>query len=166
MKMGILIGILVAAVLLQISFLPALRPFDVIPNLVLVVVAAAALGGPIVQAMGMGIGGGIVLDLVSGTDFGLRTGLLAVAVILCAFARRSGLQLGPRVQILGVVGIVCSLEAMIQLSELVFVGGRIQGGVALRQWLGTMISTGVLGILLVPWIVRLARLDDVYGEVE
>lgn len=99
MKQYLLIAIMIGALILQVSFLPALRPFGVVPNLALIVVASAALTGPLVSAMILALGGGFILDLSSGSDFGLKTGLLALAVLICAYVVRSGLLLGTRLQL-------------------------------------------------------------------
>lgn len=118
MKLYALVGIALISLVLQLSFLPALRPFGVVPNIVLMVIAAAALTGPLVTAMILGLGCGFLLDLVSGSDFGLQTGLLALGVLLAAYVSRSGLQMGIRVQLLIVILAVTAVTAIIAILEL------------------------------------------------
>jgi rod shape-determining protein MreD len=95
------VGLVVLAVLciiLQFSLLPALRPFGVVPDLALVLVVLVGLEGTASTALIIGVAGGIVLDLVSGANFGLWTGTLVVAALTTGLLHRAGVELvGPLV---------------------------------------------------------------------
>jgi hypothetical protein len=88
--------ILLAAVcvLLQTSLLPALRPFGVVPNLALAMVVLVGLEGTASMALTIAVLGGFALDLASGTNFGLWTGVLTLAALVAGLLHRAGIELG------------------------------------------------------------------------
>jgi rod shape-determining protein MreD len=94
MKRAGLVALIVAGVLLQMSLLPALRPFGVVPNLVLVLVVLIGLEGVSSRALIAGVGAGFILDLVSGSNFGLWTGCLVLAALVTGLLHRSGIEPG------------------------------------------------------------------------
>ncbi len=164
MKLYGLILVALLSLVLQLSFLPALRPFGVVPNIVLIVIAAAALTGPLVTAMILGLGCGILLDLVSGSDFGLQTGLLALGVVLAGYVSRSGLQLGIRVQLLIVVLAVTTISAIIAILGLSIAGARVSIGTATTQSIIILILNCLFGVLFAPICARLATQNELYGK--
>ena len=163
MKLYGLIAVALFSLVLQLSFLPALRPFGVVPNIVLIVIAAAALSGPLVTAMILGMVCGFLLDLVSGSDFGLNTGLLAFGVIIAAYVSRSGLQLGIRVQLLFVILGVTTVTAIIGILGLLISGGRISIGTAIFQSITILILNCSLGVIVGPACAWLAKQNELYG---
>ncbi|MEO7617317.1 MAG: rod shape-determining protein MreD [Candidatus Saccharibacteria bacterium] len=163
MKQYLLISIMIGALILQVSFLPALRPFGVVPNLVLIVVAASALTGPLVSAMILALGGGFILDLASGSDFGLRTGLLAFAVLICAYVARSGLRFGSRLQLLIVVVVISTLTPLIIVPEIIFAGGRVNFPTVIARWIATIGCNAALAVTLGPIFATIARSNQDYG---
>jgi rod shape-determining protein MreD len=150
--------------MLQLSFLPALRPLGVVPNLVLMVISAAALSGPLETAMILGLSCGFLLDLVSGSDFGLQTGLLALAVLLSAYVSRSGLQFGIRIQLLIVIFAVSSVMAIIAVLGLVISGGRVQIGEAVLRSIILLGANCLIGVILGPICAKLAIQNELYGR--
>ena len=80
-------------VLLQLSLLPALRPFGVVPSIVLALVVMTALKGTASLATAVAVTAGILMDLASGSDFGLRTGSLVMVVLAVALLHRAGFEL-------------------------------------------------------------------------
>jgi rod shape-determining protein MreD len=88
--LGLFIGL---AVVLQISLLPALRPFGVVPNLVLVTVVLAALFAATSDMLVAAVLAGLLLDLVSGSGFGLWSGILVLATLVTGVMHRSGLEI-------------------------------------------------------------------------
>ena len=163
MKQYLLIAIMIGALILQVSFLPALRPFGVVPNLALIVVASAALTGPLVSAMILALGGGFILDLSSGSDFGLKTGLLALAVLICAYVVRSGLLLGTRLQLVIIVLIISTLTPLIVVPEILFAGGRVNFLTVFERLIATIGCNTALAITLGPIFASIARSDQDYG---
>ncbi len=92
--------ILVAAVTLvvQVGFLAALRPFGVVPDAALALVALIGLTGTASTALLVGLVGGLAMDLTSGADFGLRIGLFTLVALVTGLVHRAGLTLsGPLV---------------------------------------------------------------------
>lgn len=162
MRTYIYIGIVIIALILQVSFLPALRPFGVVPDLMLVVIAAAALTGPLVLAMVSALGAGFVLDLASGSDFGLKTGLLAITVLLCAFVSRGALQIGLQAQFLAVIVAITLVTALISISQIIFLGGRVESGAALSNLLVLLTLNILVGLSIGPICAKLTRSEKPY----
>lgn len=158
-----LVAILIAVLVLQVSFLPALRPFGIVPNLALIVISAAALRGPLVSAMVLALAAGFVLDLASGSDFGLKTGLLAFTVLICAFVVRSGFQLGIRSQLLIVVFIISTLTPLIVVPELLFAGGRVDLSTVIARWMTVLILNSAIALVFGPLFGRIAEPPKSYG---
>jgi rod shape-determining protein MreD len=97
----ILLALLVAiCVVLQVSLLPALRPLGVVPDLVLVLVVLIGMEGTASTALAAAVAAGLALDLVSGANFGLWTGLLVLAALTTGLIHRAGIELaGPTVAV-------------------------------------------------------------------
>ena len=81
------------AVILQVSLLPALRPFGVVPNLALVVVVLVSMQMVTSEAVIAAAVSGLVLDLDSGSNFGLWTGVMVLSVLAVAMVQRAGIEL-------------------------------------------------------------------------
>jgi hypothetical protein len=79
--------------MLQVSLLPALRPLGVVPYLALVLVVLVGLEGTASLALAIAVAGGLVLDIASGTNFGLWTGTLVLAAIVTGLLHRAGVEL-------------------------------------------------------------------------
>ena len=108
-------------VILQVGFIPALRPLGVVPNLVMVAVVLLGLEGTASQAVVAALAGGLVLDLTSGADFGLRTGLFLLAALATGLVHRSGIYLlGPTAAIVVVAAVTLLQTLMILLPLLTF----------------------------------------------
>lgn len=86
------IFVTLVAVWVQFSWFGPLRPFDVVPNVMLIVVVLAALWSSATTALLMAVFGGILLDVVSGADFGLRTGFFTLVALAIIAARQFGLH--------------------------------------------------------------------------
>jgi hypothetical protein len=90
------IGLIVlglVCIFLQVSLLPALRPFGVVPNLVLGLVILLGLESTASLALIMAVAAGVVLDLAAGANFGLWTGTLVVAALVTGLIHRAGIEL-------------------------------------------------------------------------
>ena len=105
MKRFGLVVLAVVCVLLQVSFLPALRPLGVVPNLLLVLVVLVGLEGTSSSALVIAVAGGVTSDMASGANFGLWTGLLVLAALVTGLIHRAGFELsGPIVALIMVFG--------------------------------------------------------------
>ncbi|HSX01473.1 MAG TPA: hypothetical protein VLF67_04510 [Candidatus Saccharimonas sp.] len=88
--------LVVAVALLQVGLVPALRPLGVVPNLVLGLVVLVGIAGTATSALVVAVTTGLLLDLSSGVDFGLRSALLVLAALVAGLVHRLGLELdGP-----------------------------------------------------------------------
>lgn len=156
MKRILLLLFLAAGIVTQVSLLPALRPFGVVPGLVLVLVVLLGLRLTVSQALTLALVGGVVMDLSSGTDFGLHTGILVLAALLAGMVRRSGVALfGPLVAV-GLVLIVSLLSAALSLAAIV--GSLSLGltGPVFATLLGELVLNLALTLGIRPIINRLA----------
>jgi rod shape-determining protein MreD len=92
MSMLIRIMIVLIAVGLQVTLFGHWRPLGVMPDLLLLVVILAAMVDEATPSLAMAVGGGLLIDLASGSDFGLRTGFLAVTTLAVIAGRQFGLH--------------------------------------------------------------------------
>lgn len=81
---------LLLIVWLQIYFLGAMRPLGILPNLLLVMLTYFALMRPASQALAVGVAGGLMLDLASGADFGIRLGFYSLFALVVVMTRQLG----------------------------------------------------------------------------
>jgi hypothetical protein len=93
MRRAGLILVVVVAVLVQVSLLPALRPLGVVPNLVLGLVALVGLEDTASLALAVAVAAGITLDVASGIPFGMWTVVLVLAALVTGLIHRAGLEL-------------------------------------------------------------------------
>jgi rod shape-determining protein MreD len=77
---------------LQVSWFGHVRPLGVMPNVVLVVVVLFGLWSDATAALAAAIGGGFLLDLASGSDFGLRMAFYVVVVLALVAGKQIGLH--------------------------------------------------------------------------
>jgi len=87
-------GILVVAATawLQVAWFGHMRPLGIIPNCVLLVVIMLALLSDASPALAAAIGGGLLLDLASGSDFGLNMAFYVVTALAIIAGRQLGLH--------------------------------------------------------------------------
>jgi rod shape-determining protein MreD len=87
-------GVLAVAVAawLQVSWFGHVRPLGVIPNVMLLAVILFALWSDATPALVAAIGGGLLLDLASGSDFGLHMAFYVVMVLAIIAGRQLGLH--------------------------------------------------------------------------
>ncbi|MBW3537971.1 hypothetical protein KY386_00585 [Candidatus Parcubacteria bacterium] len=90
MRLAVLILVVLLSVWLQASFFGAMRPLGVVPNLLLVVVIYAGLVGTATESVAMALAGGMVLDLASGVDFGLRMAFYSLLALIIVMLKRAG----------------------------------------------------------------------------
>ncbi len=93
MKRVVIFFLISLAVILQLSLLPALRPFGVVPNLVLVMMVLIALNTATSEALVAAVVAGVVIDLVGSVGFGLWTGVLMLVTLVAGLMHRAGVEL-------------------------------------------------------------------------
>lgn len=84
------VGGVLLAVWLQAYFLGAMRPLGVLPNVLLVMLAYFALMRPASQTLAFGVAGGLMLDMASGVDFGIRLGFYSLFALVAVMTRQLG----------------------------------------------------------------------------
>ncbi len=153
MKTLRLILITLGAVWLQVSFLGALRPFGIIPNLFLVTVLVAATILPRASdVMAMAVMGGFLLDTVSGSDFGLRTAFFCVLALAIVMLRRTGTEFGQIGMRLATVVSATALYNAIVLIPLLVSHPRVVWGTVGARVLLEMGGNVVL-MLFMGWVL-------------
>lgn len=80
------------AVVAQVSWLPFVRPLGVVPAIVLVVIVLAALESMVSRALMLAVAAGLALDLLSGANFGLWTGILVLETLIAGLVRQAGID--------------------------------------------------------------------------
>ncbi len=93
------------AVILQVSLLPAIRLFGVVPNVALVAMVLVSLSVVTSEALSVAALSGLVLDLASGSNFGLWTGVMVLIALAVGMMRRAGLELDRVVVAFGLVAV-------------------------------------------------------------
>jgi cell shape-determining protein MreD len=162
---GMLLAVVAGLIfLLQLSFIPALRPFGVVPDLGLALVAVVGLYGTASSALTLALVGGLALDLASGSDFGLYIGLYMIVGLSAGFIHRAGLNgYGP------FMGIGLVLGATL-LQDIVILGGlaRIARSWPLGQITAQLLVEMLINALLVALVQPILRLllPDEANQVE
>jgi rod shape-determining protein MreD len=149
----------------QVSLLPALRPFGVVPDLVLVAVVLLGLRSTVSQALTLALVGGVVMDLSAGSDFGLHTGILVLAALSTGLVRRSGLTLiGPLVAI-GLVVVITLVAAAVSLAAIIGSLSIGTTGPILAILLGELVLNLLLTLGVRPIIDRLVPDESVLPTI-
>ena len=149
-----LVIVVVAMIVLQLGLVPAVRPLGVVPNLLLGLVALVGLLGTASVALAVALAGGLVLDLASGADFGLRMGLFVLVALVAGLVHRAGLTLGGPVVALVLVAVATVVADAAVLAGLVGIATQWPLGLILaRLGLEVVLNLGLtLGLSpLVRW---------------
>lgn len=104
---GILIVLVAAWV--QISWFGQLRPLGVIPNVMIVTIVLFSLWANATSCMAAALGGGLLLDMASGADFGLRTAFFMVLALAVVAGRQLGMHAEAFITAVGVVAVATIL---------------------------------------------------------
>jgi rod shape-determining protein MreD len=142
MRRAAITMLMVMAVMLQLSFLPGLRPFGVVPNLALAMTVLVAIGAPTSEALLAAALSGFILDIAGGANFGLWTGVLMIITLVAGLLDRAGFELD---RLIVVIGLMVAGTLMISLVILGTLAGR----------LGTLPLLGVIGGLAWELVINL-----------
>jgi cell shape-determining protein MreD len=150
MKIGLGVIAVVIVAWLQVSFFGHVRPLGVMPNLMLAAVVAFGLWSNATPALAAAIGGGLLLDLASGSDFGLRMAFYLVMVLALVAARQLGVQ----------------ADALVTAVMAVVIGGILYNAVVLAtlgaspSWLiAGRVGRELVDDLVVMLLIFLVRLN-------
>lgn len=86
------IAAVAVAAWLQVSWFGHVRPLGIIPNVMLLAVILFSLWSDATPALAAAIGGGLLLDLASGSDFGLNMAFYVVMTLAIIAGRQLGLH--------------------------------------------------------------------------
>lgn len=151
MRQAVLILLVTLAVILQVSLLPGLRPFGVVPNLVLVVIVLSALQVVTSESLMAAAASGLVLDLVSGANFGLWTGVLMLTTLVVGLMRRAGIELdGLVVAAMLVTAATIVIAAVVWLTFLTAAAHWPVSEAAGRLTVELVINLGLMILLRAP----------------
>lgn len=160
-----LILITLVAAWLQLYFLGNMRPLGVLPNLLLVVIIYAGLLRDATETLAIALGAGLILDLASGSDFGLRMAFYAVLALIVMVLR----QMGADFENLGLV-LATTAAGAILYNLAVLAGLAVQhGSVPLALALGSIGRELLLDLLLVvllrPLLVKVLQMPTTAPRV-
>jgi rod shape-determining protein MreD len=165
MKRTGLIALAVVGVILQLSLLPALRPLGVVPNLALVLVVLVGLEGTASQALVIAVAGGLALDLASGANFGLWTGVLVLAALAAGLVHRAGIELAGAT----VAAVMVAMGTMVMTAAIL--SGLVRSvtdwpvGMLMGRFATELVLNLILTVALRP-LVLLVVPDPRAGRVE
>jgi rod shape-determining protein MreD len=147
----------VLTVALQVYFFGNWRPFGVVPNLLLIVVIYVGLIKTATETLAAALVGGMLLDLTSGADFGLRMAFYAMTALLILVAKQSGLDFDN----LGLI--ILGVGAGTALFNLAVLSSSINSAGISWSWVVRLVSieiviniflTLVLRPILTRWLPR------------
>lgn len=158
MKATRLMVITVAAVWLQVSFLGAWRPLGVLPDLFLVVllIAATTLNNAS-EVLAMAVGGGLLLDIASGTDFGLRIAFFCFLALLLIMMRRHGTELErPAMRVAAVISATALYDAVVLLPLMSSKPMVFWGAAGFRVGSEILMNLALIALLVMPlrWLLN------------
>ncbi len=142
---------------LQVSFLAALRPFGVVPNLILVALLAVGAWQRASVSVAQAVVVGLLTDLVSGADFGLRTAFFTLAALSLVALRQFGFELERLSLTLTWLVIATLLFNTSILAGVWLRHGLIGWGTALARGLVEALINIILAVLLITlvrWISK------------
>jgi rod shape-determining protein MreD len=143
--------------LVQVSALPAFAIGSVAPDLMLVIVVSWALLRDLRSAMGWALAGGLALDLLAGSPFGMYTlGLLVAAVV--AGSGGNTLYRGSLLLPVAMLGLATLARTAVHLAVLLITGYALPtGDTLLRLVLMELAYNTVLLMVVYPLLAMLSR---------
>ena len=157
MRLWLLILATAVVLAVQVGFLAALKPFGVVPSLLLVFLVTASLRGSVGSTMVVAGLAGLVVDSASGAYFGLWTLLLPGAVLATKLIQRSGVVTHDVWVALTVVAVATLLAAGVVITGMVglitqWPVGLLAGRVGLEVALNVALAAAVWP--LTRWLTR------------
>jgi cell shape-determining protein MreD len=147
MKIALYAGLVVVLVWFQVAFFGLVRAWGVMPNLLLVALVVMALWSEATPTLAAALLAGLLLDLVSGADFGLRTAFFA-AICLAIIATR---QLGLHAESVITAGVLVVIGTLLFNMAIIASLGAIpidSGLVLQRIGIETAVNLLLLGVVL------------------
>lgn len=161
------LGLIVAvSVVLQLGLLAPMRPLGVVPNLLLGLVVLVGLSGSATAALAVAIICGLILDIVSGADFGLRTGLFAMVALVAGMTHRAGFDTRGLLVPMALVMAATVVQALVVMAGLI--GSTIgwsPGAVLGRLGIELVLNLGLVA-LLKPLLNRAVMQEPTMSVIE
>jgi rod shape-determining protein MreD len=148
--------LVVTAVVLQRGLFSQLRIFDAVPDVLLILAAAAGIAGGWERGALIGFFAGLAMDLMLPTPMGLSALSYLVAGAVVGRLRSADVR-SARWRVMALTALGCAIGIVVfalvgaVLGRADFVG---------LQLVPVLLVTGVAGALLGPWAVRLCRWAD------
>jgi len=149
MKRWLLAGFVLVCAGLQLGFWPFVRPFGVVPQMLLVVMVLTGLNLRIMTSLVLALASGLMVDVSSSTSFGLWTGMLVLTVLVGALVRQAGIETD---QLLVPVAIIAAGTLMLDVA--VWLG---MATLVSRWPVGELAGTFLLELMLNLIIMTLVR---------
>lgn len=152
----------VVVLLMQISLLPALHPLGVVPNLILVFVVLVGLESTSSSAVLLAVVLGVGLDLSSGANLGMWTGVLVLAALVTGLLHRGGVETGGPLVPAVMVAAGTLLVSLIVLTGLINVASSWPVGSLLGRFACELVlNLGLMMLVrpLVRWLVPQSAAD-------
>ncbi len=148
---------------LQVSLFGSMRPFGVMPSLMVIVVVLISLWGTATSSLAAAIGGGLLLDMASGSDFGLRIAFFVVVSLAIIAGRQLGLQADSFISALALVALATLLyDAAVVATLKTGVSRVIAERAGVNVLMTSVMTIAVYGLRLLiqskhPLLQKLAR---------
>lgn len=152
MKQYQLVLLVIIVTALQVGFLPALRPYGVIPDLLAVVIVALGLMTTASQTLICAMAVGLALDLSSASSFGLHLGVYTVTALAVSLLARYGIAYDTVAWQVGLSTLVIVAAHLTILGDLALHGvalpfGYVEGHIAFGVLWGLVLMLGVLPLM-------------------
>jgi hypothetical protein len=142
-RRALLVLLVLVVAVSQVAFWPFVRPFGVVPQVLLALMVPVGLYGGAILGLSLAVGAGLIVDLAGGAGFGLWMGQLVLVVLAGALVRRAGIEV-DRVIVPGaiVVGATVLMDVVVWSSLL---------GITAHWPVGMLIGVMVIEVVL-NWI--------------
>jgi rod shape-determining protein MreD len=156
----LMVASILLAIWLQLSLFGHLRPLGVIPDLTLITIIVVALWSDATPSLAAAVGAGFILDLASGSDFGLRTGFFILVTLAVIAAKQFGLHADS---VVTAALIALAATVLFNLSVLASLGSADTDWVVVGQRIGAEVIVN-LGALVLVFAIRVL-IGDRRGRV-
>lgn len=148
-----LIMIIAVTAAVQVGVLPAWRPFGIVPDLLAAVIVSLSVYATASQTLLSAMSVGLLLDLSSATDFGLRLGFYTVAALGTSLLSRFGLVFDSLAWRIGLATVIVAAANLTIILTLIVGGATVPIGVALAK-IGVSVAVEILVVLAISPVVR------------
>ncbi|HSX48259.1 MAG TPA: rod shape-determining protein MreD [Candidatus Nanoarchaeia archaeon] len=160
-----LLLITLVAAWLQLYFLGNMRPLGVLPNLLIIVIIYAGLLREATETLAIALGGGLILDLASGADFGLRMAFYAVLALVVMVLRQMGADFENLGLVLATTAVGAFLYNLAVITGLALQHGSVPLSLAAGRIGRELLLDLVLVVLLRPLLIKILQMPATAPKV-